>query len=60
MGLTVAYQLSGNEMKAREAAAEVIRIKPNLTISKIEKGQKAKNVDIKSILEAMRKAGIPE
>ena len=60
MGLAVAYQLSGNEIKAREAAAEVMRIKPNLTISKIAKGQKARNVDIKSILEAMRKEGIPE
>jgi tetratricopeptide (TPR) repeat protein len=60
MGLTLAYQLSGNEVKAREAAAEVMRIKPSLTVSKLEKGPATKNVDRKRHLEAMRKAGIPE
>ena len=60
LGLTLAYQLSGNEVKAREAAAEVIRIKPNLTVSKMEKGAATKNVNRKRVLEAFRKAGIPE
>ena len=60
MGLTLAYQLSGNEIKAREAAAEVIRIKPTLTISKMKKGPATKNVDRNRHFEAMRKAGIPE
>ncbi len=60
LGLTLAYQLSGDEVKAREAASEVIRIKPSLTISKIEKGPATKSVDRKRYLEAMRKAGIPE
>jgi adenylate cyclase len=60
MGLTCAYQLSGNEVKAREAAAEVMRIKPNLTVTKLEKGAATKGVNRKRLMEAFRKAGIPE
>jgi hypothetical protein len=60
MGLTLAYQLSGNEVKAREVTTEVMRIKPNLTISKKEKGPATKNVDRKSMVEAMGKTGIPK
>jgi len=60
LGLTLVYQLSGNELKAREAAAEVMRLKPNLTISKLEKGPATKNIDRKRMFEALRKAGIPE
>ena len=60
MGLTVAYQLSGNEIKAREAAAEVLRIKPTFSMAIIEKWD-IKNIERKKrILEAYRKAGIPE
>ena len=36
-GLTIAYQWSGQEMKAREAAAEVLRIKPGFSISLVKK-----------------------
>jgi adenylate cyclase len=61
MGLTCAYQLSGNEIKAREAAAEVLRIKPTLSMSLIEKTYSSKNGQIdKRIIEAYRKAGIPD
>jgi adenylate cyclase len=60
LGLTLAYQLSGNETKAREAAAEVLRLKPNLTISMLRKGPATKNYDRERALEAARKAGIPE
>jgi hypothetical protein len=60
MGLTLAYQLSGNEVKAREVTTEVMRIKPNLTISKKEKWPATKNVDRKSMVEAMGKTGIPK
>jgi adenylate cyclase len=60
LGLTLVYQLSDNELKAREAAAEVMRLKPNLTISKLEKGPATKNIDRKRMFEALRKAGIPE
>ena len=60
LGLTYSYQLSGNEVKAREAAAEVMRLKPNLTVSKIEKGPATRNYDRKRGLEALRQAGIPK
>ena len=60
LGLTMVYQLSGNELKAREAAAEVMRINPKLTVSKIAKGPATKNFDRERGLEALRKAGIPD
>jgi len=60
LGLTMVYQLSGNELKAREAASEVMRLKPKLTVSMIAKGAAAKNIDRERNLEALRKAGIPE
>ena len=62
-GLTWAYQLSGDEIKAREAAAEVLRIKPNYFISKTEIANKTTTKNEKTrkrILEAWRKAGLPE
>ena len=60
-GLTCAYQLLGNEIKAREAAAEVLRIKPTFSIALVEKRTDIKNPEFrKRILEAYRKAGIPE
>jgi adenylate cyclase len=59
LGLTMSYQLSGNEVKAREAAAEVMRLKPNLTISKIKKGPATRGWDRERGQEALRKAGIP-
>ena len=60
LGLTFSYQLSGNETKARESAAEVTRLKPNLTISMLLKGPATKNWDRERAAEALRKAGIPE
>jgi len=60
-GLTIAYQWSGQEMKAREAAAEVLRIKPAFSISLVKKTMGYKDDGTgKRILEAYRKAGIPE
>jgi len=62
-GLTVAYQLSGDETKAHEAAAEVLRIKPTFSISMTEIAKRTdfKNKKIRErILEAYRKAGLPE
>ena len=61
LGLTAAYQLSGNETSARESAQEVLRLKPNMAISILEKGPATNNIDRrKRIFEAMRIAGIPE
>jgi hypothetical protein len=52
--------LSGNEIKARESVAEVLRIKPDFSLAIIKKWD-IKDIDIKKrVLEAYRKAGIPE
>ena len=59
LGLALTYQLSGKEDKARSAASEVLRLKPNLTISKLSKGPATKNVDRERNLEALHQAGIP-
>ncbi len=59
-GLTCTYQLMGNEKKAREAAAEVLRIKPNYTTARIEELD-INNIEQRNrLLEAYHKAGIPE
>jgi tetratricopeptide (TPR) repeat protein len=60
MDLTLAFRLSGNENMARKSAQEVLRIKPDLTVSKIKKGAATKNIDRKRVLEEFRKAGIPD
>ena len=60
-GLTVAHQLLGNRDRAKECAAEVIRIKPTMTIAKLQKGITAKNeTDRALFINAYREAGIPE
>jgi adenylate cyclase len=60
-GLTWAYQMTGNEIKAREAAAEVLRIMPNFSVARAEKTLTSKNVaQNKSWMEALRKAGLPD
>ena len=60
LGLAMAYQLSGYEHKARKAATEVMRLKPELTVSKIAKGPATKGWDREGGQEALRKAGIPD
>jgi len=60
-GLTVVYQLLGNRNRARECAKEVLRIKPTITIAKLQKEITAKNeTDRALIINAYREAGIPE
>ena len=60
VGLTGAYQMSGDEIKARESAAEVLRIKPTYSMEMV-KQLTIKNDELKKrIFEAYRKAGIPE
>ena len=61
-GLTYAYQMSGNETKAREAAAEVLRIKPNYSVERdAGKANPFKDADLrKRFLDAQRKAGLPD
>ena len=59
-GLTCTHQLLGNEEKAREAAAEVLRIKPTYTTAQIEEFD-INNIEQKNrLLEAYHKAGIPK
>ena len=59
-GLTCTYQLLGNEKKAREAAAEVLRIKPTYSTARIEELD-IDNIEQKNrLLEAYHQAGIPE
>ena len=61
MGLTAANQVLGQENRARECAAELIRIKPNFSVTLVEKQLMVRTEeDKKHILEAFRKAGIPE
>ena len=60
VGLTGAYQMSGDEIKARESVAEVLRIKPTYSMAMV-KNLTIKNIELKKrIFEAYRKAGIPE
>ena len=60
IGLTGAYQMSGDENKAREYAAEVLRIKPTYSMAMVKK-LTIKSIERKKrVLEAYRKAGIPE
>jgi adenylate cyclase len=61
MGLTLAYQLSGDKIKAREAATQILRVNPTFSIEVIEKTFHINNEEVKkSILDAYRMAGIPE
>ena len=46
-GLTWAYQMTGNEIKAREAAAEVLRIMPNFSVARNVGKNPDKNVERK-------------
>ena len=60
-GLTWAHQLLGNSDRAKECAAEVLRIKPTLTIAKLQKNIPAINETERArIINAYREAGIPE
>jgi adenylate cyclase len=60
-GLTLAHKLLGNGDRARECAAEVLRIKPKFTIEKLQKNIPAMNeTDRARIINAYREAGIPE
>ena len=61
MSLVAAYQITGENEKAKESANELIRLKPNFTVSFLEKRfiQKGKN-NKALFLKALREAGLPE
>jgi len=47
--------------KARECAAEVLRIKPTITVERLQKGITLKNETERTLfINAYREAGIPE
>jgi adenylate cyclase len=56
--LTAIYSFSGRDDEARLEAAEVLRISPKFSVEKFKK--KAKTVDKKRFIDALRKAGLPE
>ena len=61
MGLTAVYQFLGDESKARGAAAEVLRIKPNFSVKRVEKSSPTKDPEQKKRwMDALRKSGLPD
>ena len=61
MMLAPTYILSGQEKKAREAAEKLLERNPKFSISRYEKRSALrKKQDLNRIVEAMRKAGLPE
>jgi tetratricopeptide (TPR) repeat protein len=59
IGLTATHQLLGQESRARECAAEVIRIKPTFSVALAEKLFMLRNEEDKNlIIEELSKAGI--
>jgi adenylate cyclase len=61
LGLTAAYQLIGKADKARESAAEVMRVSPSFSLSMLEKRFISSDKESKErMLGALREAGLPE
>ena len=61
MGLTVAYQLSGQSDKASESAAELIRVKPGFSVSVLEKRAIQQHKESRELFfKGLRAAGLPE
>jgi hypothetical protein len=59
IGLTVSYILSGRDHEAQEAAKEVIRTNPKLSVVNLEKSVPFKNrADTEVLVESLRKAGL--
>jgi len=59
--LTAAYQLTGQADKARESAADLMRVRPSFSVSKFEKRAVSSDRESKErILGALREARLPE
>ena len=59
MGLTAAYNLSGDKEKSNWAVENVLRINPKFSLVRYEKSSPIKiEEDKKRIISAMRKAGL--
>jgi len=60
-GLAGTYMEAGQEEKARAHAAEVLKIKPSFSLDSVRKLARFKNqADLDRVIDALRKAGIPE
>ena len=61
MGMAACYSLLEQKEKARETVSEILRIDPNYSIEGMAKSVPYKQkIDLENLLEAMRKAGLPE
>jgi adenylate cyclase len=61
VGLACAYVLLERQKEAEDAANKVLEINPNFSIGRMSLGMPYKNpADLKRIVDAMRKAGLPE
>jgi TolB-like protein/Flp pilus assembly protein TadD len=59
--LTTCYWLSGREEEARAEAVKVLRINPKFSLERFERSRPNKNrVKLKMIIDALRKAGVPD
>ena len=58
--LTVTYSLAGREEEARTEAAEVLRLDPGFTISRLAKIMPYQKDYYDRTIEGMRKAGLPD
>jgi TolB-like protein/Flp pilus assembly protein TadD len=59
IGLTMAYWLSGSEDQARQAAREVLRVNPKISVVYLEKQSTIKDKALKEqLFDALRQAGL--
>lgn len=58
VGLTATYSLMGHEKEAHEEALELLKIDPEFSLKNYAKTVPMKNLDIKRVIEALRKAGL--
>jgi adenylate cyclase len=61
LNLAACYGALGREEEAHAAAAEVLRLNPNFSLNRFERGLTYKNhADSKRFINALRNAGLPE
>jgi len=61
LDLTAAYQLTGQADKARESAADLMRVRPSFSVSKFEKRAISSDRETKEcVVGALREARLPE
>ena len=59
-GLAATYSLAGRDVEARAEVAEVLRINPTANLAGLKRLPYRNQADKKRIIDAMRKAGLPE